>query len=176
MPSDLVDLIQSAVKEGRKARSAYYANIVLEDEQELGGPAPEAQLVNIENRVGRRLPPSYRTFLSLYNGWRMISGAIDLLSIEEMLGGPRAEQVHKWQQEAVRNDYEAITVRSLVIGLGEITATRILLDPETIGPDGEWALVLYDRGEAEEYSSFIEWLEASVAIFRDMVEHPEDYQ
>lgn len=176
MPNDLVDRIQDAVKEGREARSVYDASIDLDDEQELDGPAPEAQLVNIENRLSRRLPPAYRIFLSLYNEWRMISGAIDLLSVEEMLDGPRADQIHKWQQEAVRNDYEAITVRSLVIGLGEITATRILLDPETVDPDGEWALVRYNKGVADEYSSFVEWLEASVTIFRDMVEHPEDYQ
>jgi hypothetical protein len=131
MLTDLIDRIQGAVKEGYEARSAYYASIDLEDEQELGGPTPEAQLVKLENGLGRCLPPSYRTFLSLYNGWRMISGAIDLLSVEEMLSGPRAEQVHKWQQEAVRNNYEAVTARSLVIGLGDITATRILLDPET---------------------------------------------
>lgn len=176
MPSDLVDRIQGAVKEGREARSTYYASIDLADDQELGGPVPEAQLVNLESRLGRRLPPSYRTFLSLYNGWRMIGGAVDLLSVEEMLGGPRAELAHEWQQQAVEDDYEPVTVRSLVIGLGEITAARMLLDPETVGPDGEWALVWYDKSVEEEYSSFLEWLEASVAIFRDMVEHPENYQ
>lgn len=41
------------------------------DEQEWLGnpPATEAQIAQLENRLGVRLPPSYREFLQFSNGW-----------------------------------------------------------------------------------------------------------
>ena len=46
----------------------------------LGFPgASEGQLQAAEARLGRRLPPSYRSFLQVSNGWRQITHYIDRL-------------------------------------------------------------------------------------------------
>jgi len=52
----------------------------------LGFPgASEGQLQAAEARLGRRLPPSYRSFLQVSNGWRQITHYIDRLwSTEEI--------------------------------------------------------------------------------------------
>jgi hypothetical protein len=192
MADSLTERIRRVVNAGREARTAYYASIALDDEQELGASAPEAALADLERRLGRPLPPSYRAFLSLYNGWRMFSGAVDLLCVEDMLGGPRAEQIRTWRareasewQRVAREDPSsrgfaartaAVAARALVIGVSDITRTRILLDPETISMDGEWASVTYDGGLESEYRSFLERLEASNAYFRQYVENPEAFQ
>jgi hypothetical protein len=47
--------------------------------------ATEAQLTAVEERLGTTLPPSYRSFLSVSNGWRITSSFVDRLwSTEEL--------------------------------------------------------------------------------------------
>ena len=76
MNKELEDRIRQAVEKGREARHAYYNAIHLPDEQDWGLPTPENQIVDIETWLKKRLPPAYRTFLSLYGGWRMAYGAV----------------------------------------------------------------------------------------------------
>ncbi len=164
----LDERIRRAVSEGRKARSAHYAAIDLPDEQELGPPAAEADLRKLEARLGRPLPPSYRAFLSLHDGWRMASGAMDLLSVREMLEGPVAAGIRKWQDTA-RRAGDAAAAEGLVIGLSSVTATRLLLDPRRPDADGEWPVIQHCKGEEGEYPSFLAWLEESAEEFRELL-------
>lgn len=169
MSEELEARIAKAIERGCSARSAYYASISLADDQKLGPPASEAQLAELEARLKRPLPPSYRTFLKLHNGWRMASGAVDLLSVEEMLEGPRADKIKKWQAEAEKAG-DPLAANGLVIGFGEATSIRLLLDPSTLDETGEWAIVGHDNGPEWNYPSFIAWLEASVEEFRELAE------
>jgi hypothetical protein len=41
--------------------------------------ASESDIVTAEQRLGVRLPPSYRQFLAVSNGWRNVGGFIDRL-------------------------------------------------------------------------------------------------
>jgi cell wall assembly regulator SMI1 len=161
--------IEKAVSEGRKSRSAYYAEIALEDEQQFGDPATEDQLSELEARLHRPLPPSYRMFLSLHNGWRMASGAIDLLTVREMLSGPREASIHKWQSQA-RAVGDSLAADSLVIGYSEISSTKFLLDPTRIDAEGEWTVVGYDKMEEWTCPSFLTWLEESAREFQELFE------
>ena len=101
MEKSLEERIRHAVDEGRKARSEYYDVIDLPNEQQLGAPAPNELIIELETRLGKKLPPSYRVFLSLYDGWRMVDGAMDLLSIGEMLEGAREKKISEWQKKAL---------------------------------------------------------------------------
>jgi hypothetical protein len=174
MENSLEKRIRTAVSDGFKARSAFYAAMDLPDEQQLGSPPPACRLIELETRLGRLLPASYRAFLSMFNGWRMINGATDLLSVEEMLDGRHVEQIRAWQRQAEEAGDE-IAARALVIGVAEITPTKILLDPETIATNGEWALIQHHKDAADEYPSFLAWLEASVENFRHMAAAPLDH-
>jgi hypothetical protein len=63
---------------------------VIPDEARRAGwmgfePASEAAIASAEERLGRRLPPSLRTFYEVSNGWGMIGRFIfDVLSVEKI--------------------------------------------------------------------------------------------
>lgn len=169
MSSALIERIQNAVNEGRKIRSAYYAMIDLPDEQQLGPPASETDLVGLETWLGKPLPPSYRAFLSLHNGWRQVDGAMDLLSTEEIIKGPRHKIIQAWQAQ-LKKIGDFVAANSIVIGLSEVTATKLLLDPNRTNPQGEWTVVQHHNYEENNYPSFLVWLESSIDEFRQLIE------
>jgi hypothetical protein len=168
MDKKLEERIQRAVVDGRKVRSTYYTALGLSDEQQLGPPASLAQLTEIEARIGKSLPPSYRTFLCLYDGWRMATASMELLSVAEMLGGPRQASIRKWQQRALEAG-DSVAGRSLVIAVSVVTPTKLLLDPETVDAEGEWECVSHHKDEEISYPSFLAWLEESVEEFREIL-------
>jgi hypothetical protein len=163
--------ITNAVTAGVRARAQFYEAIELPNEQQLGLPATEEQIAALEQRVGRPLPPSYRTFLSLYNGWRQVDGETDLLSTDEILEGRRAERIRAWQQDAAKWGDE-VGGHGLVIGFSDISQSRIILDPRNVGEGDEWPLYENYKDEEQEYSSFLEWLEQSVDDYQELAMNP----
>ncbi len=51
------------------------------------GPATEAGLRDLEAHCGRALPPDYRAFLELHDGWREANDAVTLFSTHELVHG-----------------------------------------------------------------------------------------
>jgi hypothetical protein len=107
----------------------------------LGYPAAtEEQLTELEARLGKALPPSYRAFLKTSNGFRQPQILVwRLLPAEEV----------EWFR--VRNQ-ETIDIWKPVEDLSatlEISAREIagsatyLLNPNVIGGDGEWEALYY---------------------------------
>jgi hypothetical protein len=97
-----------------------------------------------------------------------VDGATDLLSTEEMLTGPRAASIREWK----RKELDAgglVGSNSLVIGMSNITPTKLLLDPERTGANGEWAVVQYHHEEEGDYPSFLIWLEDSIIEFQELL-------
>lgn len=171
MDDELRLRIANAVAAGVRARAQFYEAIELPNDQQLGPPATEERIVALEQRIGSALPPSYRTFLSLHNGWKMVDAETDLLSIDEMIGGRRAERIVAWQQDAAKWGDE-VGGRGLVIGFSDISASRILLDPRRVAEDGEWGVLENYKDEDQEYDSFLEWLEQSVDDYQDLAMNP----
>lgn len=169
MQTPLKDRIQHAVEKGILSRRSYYNAIKLPDEQKLGAPAAEEKLAQLEAKLEKQLPPSYRQFLELYDGWRMAFGGVDLLSVEEMLSGSRADRVAKWQPEAAAAG-DAVAARSLVIGFSEATSIKLLLDLDRTDENGEWEMVGHDGGAEWTLQSFIDWLEKSAIDFRELAQ------
>ncbi|MBC2905753.1 SMI1/KNR4 family protein [Streptomyces cupreus] len=151
-----------------------------EDEDEDGGQtvagpgrpgAHEAVIAAAEERLGRRLPPSYREFLAVSDGWHVdetagvyqLGGAADIDRFrdpygmtplyEENLGdNPPEEDVllaGMWQR-ALRLETDS-------------DMSYALLDPGDIDQDGEWALYVYKGWGGElpdRYPSFRAYMEA----------------
>jgi len=163
--------IANAVSAGVRARAQFYEAIDLPNEQELGPPASEEQIARIEQQIGKPLPPSYRAFLSLFNGWRMVDGETDLLSVEEMLGGRRADRIRDWQRNAAKWGDE-VGGHGFVIGFSDISQSRIILDPRRVGANNEWRLFENYKDEEEEYDSFLDWLEQSVDDYQELAMNP----
>ncbi|MCF4135914.1 SMI1/KNR4 family protein [Streptomyces sp. Tue 6430] len=127
-------------------------------------PATEAEVAAAEERLGCRLPPSYRRFLGAANGWRFDQGAIYRLGAAheiDWFGDPLGlTAVYR----------EGLTERSteqevLLAGMWQ-RALRLetdsdmsyaLLDPGDTDEDGEWALYVYKGWSGEfpdRYPSF----------------------
>ncbi|MFF4398741.1 SMI1/KNR4 family protein [Streptomyces sp. NPDC001480] len=138
----------------------------------LGRPgADEAVTAAAEERLGRRLPPSYREFLAVSDGWHVdqtagiyqLGGAADIdwfrdpydmtsLYEQNLDDNSRSEDVllaGMWQ-------------RSLRLET-DSDMSYALLDPGDSDQDGEWALYVYKGWSGEvpdRYSSFRAYMEA----------------
>ncbi|MER5716479.1 SMI1/KNR4 family protein [Streptomyces sp. NPDC002132] len=137
----------------------------------LGRPgADEAAITAAEERLGRRLPPSYREFLAVSDGWRVnetagvyrLGGVTDVdwfqdphgmapLYQQELGDDPREEDVllaGMWRR-ALRLETDS-------------DMSNALLDPGDSDEDGEWALYVHKgwSGELpERYPSFRAYME-----------------
>lgn len=124
--------------------------------------ATEQQIIALEARLGKPLPPSYRAFLRTSNGWRQSGAFIDrLYSVDEVdwfrvrnrqwidaftLGGfatllspsvPDVEYlVYDDQQDPARGRWEYLQDALEISPVGD--AAIYLLNPRVVFPDGEW--------------------------------------
>ncbi|WP_329376648.1 SMI1/KNR4 family protein [Streptomyces sp. NBC_01351] len=165
-----------------------------DDEEEDGGEtlvrparpgAGEAAIAAAEERLGRRLPPSYREFLAVSDGWYVdetagvyqLGGAADIdwfrdpydmtpLYEESLDDASREEDVllaGMWRR-ALRLETDS-------------DMSHALLDPGDSDQDGEWALYLYKGWSGElprRYPSFRAYMEAKYRGFHaDRVERPD---
>ncbi|MFI1001390.1 SMI1/KNR4 family protein [Streptomyces galbus] len=143
----------------------------------LGAPgAGETAIAAAEQRLGCRLPPSYRAFLAVSDGWHVEQAAgiyqlggtadidwfgdpYDLAPLyEENLGeNPRREEVllaGMWRR-ALRLETDS-------------DMSYALLDPGDTGQDGEWALYVHKGWSGEppdRYPSFRAYMEAMYRAF-----------
>lgn len=150
-------------------------------------PAGEARVAAAEARLGRRLPPSLREFLLVTDGWRDAGNFIYRLAGTEELAWLRdtddrtwidvyedlaADSVDDLDDEDEDDDEDAededddeepfevqeakVLARSLRLSL-DGDAAVMLLDPEDVDEDGEWAaywLASWSGMGPERYDSF----------------------
>ncbi|MFJ9903717.1 SMI1/KNR4 family protein [Streptomyces sp. NPDC101152] len=119
------------------------------------GPASEAEVVAAEARLGRRLPPSLREFLLVTNGWRDAGNFIYRLAgtteLEWLRDTDDRTWIEVWEdlaevdvedgedgEEAFGVQEAKVLARSLRLSL-EGDAAVMLLDPDDVDEDGEWA-------------------------------------
>ncbi|MFB6517156.1 SMI1/KNR4 family protein [Streptomyces sp. NPDC056401] len=128
-------------------------------------PATEADIAAMEDRLGRTMPPSYREFLRVSDGWRHTGAFV------WKLAGTREAHWHDdasglgedfdeaWGDEDNPEEVRAqvgLWSRALQLDV-ESDITFVLLDPEDVGPDGEWAVRVWASWRAadpERYPSF----------------------
>ncbi|GHO72198.1 hypothetical protein KSC_110900 [Ktedonobacter sp. SOSP1-52] len=120
--------------------------------------ATEAQLLAAEQRLGRRLPPSYRKFLQLTNGWPcglteplLPIEQVDLFQVKEpdyardwienwdweMFDLSEADhRVYGKQQES--SYFHAAYLQTALQISEQQDGYVYLLNPEVVTPEGEW--------------------------------------
>ncbi|MFF7639801.1 SMI1/KNR4 family protein [Streptomyces canus] len=144
-------------------------------------PAAPERIDALEERLGCRLPPSYRAFLEVSDGWRHAGGFVWLLAGTEqarwhddamdMAGVYREELDEDATEEEVT--LAGMWERALQVDV-ESDITYVLLDPGDVNEDGEWAAYYY-RGWAGEspdrYASFREFMEAMYQSFHSLTAH-----
>ncbi|WEV24076.1 SMI1/KNR4 family protein [Streptomyces sp. 71268] len=127
-------------------------------------PASEERVRALEERLGHRLPPSYRTFLAVSDGWRHAGGFVYLLAGTD---DARWHQDESGLSEFFPGELEDDPTPDdvLLAGMWERAlqldvvsdAMYVLLDPGDVGDDGEWAVYCYASWRAappKRYASF----------------------
>ncbi|MER6067984.1 SMI1/KNR4 family protein [Streptomyces sp. NPDC001817] len=147
-------------------------------------PASEERIAAMEERLGRRMPPSYREFLEVSDGWRHAGGFVWLLAgtgdahwhdnaseladmFEEYLdedSGPEERREAELWRRGLQLDVES-------------DATYVLLDPEDVDEDGEWAVYTWAGWRAEppeRHANFREFMRDMHRQFHSLRAHRSD--
>jgi hypothetical protein len=126
--------------------------------------ASEVALTRAEERLGRPLPPSYRAFLRLHDGWpRFFDGA-------SLLG--TANLGHRQYEDLARAAFEAAETpipdlgpptrpraRTLIPFGADLEGTTLFaFNPAAVGPDGEYEVIAWVNEIGVRQSSFPEFL------------------
>ncbi|MEV0479470.1 SMI1/KNR4 family protein [Streptomyces sp. NPDC050508] len=123
----------------------------------LGFPsASEERIAAMEERLGRRMPPSYREFLKVSDGWRHAGGFVWLLAGTENAHWHNNESgladmfEEDLDEDAGLEERRAgdIWRRGLQLDI-ESDITHVLLDPEDVDENGEWAVYTWASWRAE---------------------------
>ncbi|MFK0153562.1 SMI1/KNR4 family protein [Streptomyces sp. NPDC090493] len=141
-------------------------------------PAPEERIRELEERLGHRLPPSYRTFLAVSDGWRHAGGFVWALA-----GTGQA----RWHEDAAglseyfpgELDDNSTPEDELLAGMWgralqldvESDALYVLLDPGDVDEAGEWAVYTWAPWHADvprRYGSFRTFMEAMYREFHQL--------
>ncbi len=143
--------------------------------------ATEADILRSEARLHTKLPPSYREFLKVSNGWRMTTPFIDRLwstAEIEWFSDRRKDWIDAWDKfvhyygepESVPDDqyfvygegqtpYMRANHFKATLEISDVGDSAIyLLNPLVVSPEGEWEAWFYANWNpgAERYRSFWE--------------------
>jgi hypothetical protein len=144
------------------------------DEQmphELGPPCSPAQLEALETKLGRPIPPTYRAFLELHDGWENLVGDAKILAVED--------HGSKWVKKRLDGlsvlfhdtDDDPIAKGAIPVVLGVDARQFVLLDPDVRHADGELDYVDYDLvRERRRLPSLIQYLEHKLQVLRTIIE------
>jgi hypothetical protein len=104
-------------------------------------PASPDEVADLERRLGRRLPPSYREFLLVTNGWRHAGPFVWRLSNTSEIGWMRdlePDFVDGDVEYPIGDPEEDLLARALLIS-AEADVGYVFLDPDDVDERGEWA-------------------------------------
>lgn len=141
-------------------------------------PAAEADVAAVEQRLGLRLPPSYRSFLLTTDGWRHAGEFVRKMRDTTNLGRLRdlepsweswADLITEPPVDAPGNPFG----RGLLISL-HADAGVLFLDPADRDDNGEWAAYrVFSWGEfPQRYPSFTALMESEYQGFHQLRQPP----
>lgn len=131
-------------------------------------PASEERIAAMEERLGRRMSPSYREFLRVSDGWRhaggfvwLLAGTADARWHEDASGLAELFEEYLDDDAGPEERHEAdIWRRGLQLDV-ESDITHVLMDPEDVDENGEWAVYTWASWRAappERHASFLAFM------------------
>lgn len=147
-------------------------------------PASEERIAALEERLGRRMPPSYREFLRVSDGWRhaggfvwLLAGTTDARWHEDASGLAEMYEEYLDEDAGPEEQWEAdLWRRGLQLDV-ESDITHVLLDPEDVDEDGEWAAYTWASWRAappERHASFRAFMQDMYREFHSLRAHRSD--
>jgi hypothetical protein len=171
--SDLKELIIELVAAQRELDRLMF------DEDEppsLGKPATSQQIATLEGVLGKPLPPSYRAFLELHNGWEDFDGEAKLLAVED--------HGSKWVKKRVRElgdlfaeteDDNPFELGAIPLMLGKDTQNYLVLDPRKVRGNGEMDFVTYDLTVQEDrFKDFTAFLADALKVLKGAIKSEKE--
>lgn len=137
----------------------------------LGKPCSLKQIESLESILGKPLPPSYRIFMELHNGWSKFIGDAKLLAVED--------HGSDWVKERLlalatlfadfgENPFEEGAIPVL---LGNTAKEFLIVDPRTVRENGEMDFVSFDIcHEEDRFKDFTSFLQENLDILYQMIE------
>ncbi|MEU9350473.1 SMI1/KNR4 family protein [Streptomyces griseoloalbus] len=141
-------------------------------------PASEERIAALEERLGRRIPPSYREFLEVSDGWRHAGGFVWLLAgtedarwhrNESELADMFGEYLDEDAGPEERREAD-IWRRGLQLDV-DSDVTHVLMDPEDVDEDGEWAVYTWASWRAappERHANFLAFMREMYREFHSL--------
>jgi len=143
-------------------------------------PASEDEIVRYETYLGRPLPPSYRAFLSLHNGYRGLAYPGDMLSIDDVMpGGTWYDRISKWKKTSAKYGSTEVIDAVVIANLGQPN-NWAYLDPKRVSAKTkEMKVVEWEPEDSDEYQNVLKFLEECLETVRYGIaeangEAPED--
>ncbi|WP_017626456.1 SMI1/KNR4 family protein [Nocardiopsis chromatogenes] len=134
------------------------------------------RIAALEERLGTRLPPSLRTFLSVTDGWTRLSFFVYGLRSTEDIDWLRRAEPGAWEilrgapdGEEPEHEEDRLMDRALLVSR-EADALYWLLDPGDVSEDGEWAAYTWASwypGLSDRLASFAALVAEEVEDFGD---------
>jgi len=164
----LQDLILELIKAKRE-----YFRLAFDQELrfELGRPCTPEQVAKLSAVLGRPLPPSYRAFLELHNGWKGFDGPADILAVEDY--------DRTWVKNRLKTlssllteygDKNPFKVGAIPIVLGEDEPAFTVLDPNEVRKNGEMTFITYNlTQEQDRFKDFIAFLEDDLSVCLELI-------
>ncbi|WP_369201258.1 SMI1/KNR4 family protein [Streptomyces sp. PU-14G] len=124
----------------------------------------------VEERLGVRLPLSYRNFLQVSDGWEDI-GPVDLFQVRDIgwLADLDADLMAAWSDIDSFAGRLAILKRCLLIGDDNGgSGCYWLLHADSVGENGEWTAYVWwpgDGGDPEPYHDFATMVREAVRSY-----------
>ncbi|MFG2091852.1 MULTISPECIES: SMI1/KNR4 family protein [unclassified Spirillospora] len=134
--------------------------------------AGEGRLAVLEQRLGVRLPQSYRSFLAASDGWLNIGPFMWTMRTSGEVGWLRDADAGLWEilRENATPEETALVDRALLVS-GDGDAQYWLLDPGDVSAAGEWAAYVWASwypGLGDRYDSFAALVDAERASFEGL--------
>ncbi|QKW37503.1 SMI1/KNR4 family protein [Actinomadura sp. NAK00032] len=134
--------------------------------------ADEGRLAALEQRLGIRLPQSYRSFLAASDRWLNLGPFMWTMRTSGEVGWLRDADADLWEvlRENATPEESALADRALLVS-GDADAQYWLLDPEDVSAAGEWAAYVWaswSPGLGDRYDSFAALVDAERASFEDL--------
>jgi hypothetical protein len=138
----------------------------------LGKPCSPKQIAALEKTIGKPLPPSYRAFLELHNGFDGFIGSRNLLAVEDQGDGWVEFELKKLGARFDEfGDINPFKQGAIPVELGEDDPVYLVLDPRKVRKNGEMDFVQYEYSKEENrYDSFVSYLQSELASVRRLIE------
>lgn len=130
---------------------------------QLGRPASETEIQELEQELSLVLPPSYKAFLYISNGWKVVDGSQNFFTIQQVLKWREKKDPSNWISiaESVGNGF---VKECLVVGASNQSPDKYLLNPKIIVKQ-EWQFIEYRKDGYSVFDSFLEFMIATKQQF-----------